>query len=143
MARLIAGVVSGLPGSVDVDFTVGVLFRPFAYDGEQFLDDFYQCPRGVRLAGVEVIARDPQVVEQPEGRYDERRQFQIGEVVFLLVEVTEEGVVGRAEQIPAEALEDPLEVTAGVFVLEIERFEDSRNQDAPFQVFGYVHGVII
>lgn len=140
---MIAGVAVQLPGSVHADFPVGMLLRFFAYDGEQLFDDLYRCPRAVRFAGMEVLARDPQVVEQAERSYDIRRQFEIGDVVFLLVEVTEEGVVSRAEQELAESFKDPLEVAAGIFVLKIEHFEGSRNQDAPFQVFGNVHNVII
>ena len=55
-----------------------------------------QRPRGVRPAGVQAVAREPDGVEQFQRDQDVRRQFEFRDVVLLLVEVVQERVVGRA-----------------------------------------------
>lgn len=67
-----------------------------AHDGEHFLDDCGQRPRGVRPAGLQAVAREPDGVEQFQRDQDVRRQFEFRDVVLLLVEVVQERVVGRA-----------------------------------------------
>lgn len=126
-------------GSFDMNFAARFVLRTFTHDGEQLLDDLDECPRSVRFAGPEVFARQADIVEQTQRNEDKRRQSEVGDVVLLLVEVAEKRVVGRAEQVAAEVLEDPLAVAVGVFALEIERFKGAGGQDPPFQMGWNVH----
>ena len=83
---------------------------------------------------MEAFARGPDRFEQFQRDQDIRRQLETRDVEFLLVEVIQERVVGRAQQVVGVGVEDLFEVTAGVFALVVERPERPRNENAPFQM---------
>ena len=112
------GAAAGLLRPFDADLPDRFfLFSLFVQDCEHLGGDFGKCPYGVRPTGVETVAGGFDRFEQCCRHHDMRRELHPREIVFLLLEVVEKGVVGRSE-VFAVCLVNPFVVAVGISVFD-------------------------